>query len=168
MKTFLTLIVLAVFLWCSPVYAEFCAPDSENGETKCTFNTSYTAKDTRVSVTYTPLGWALTVTVVVKKEFAFIEGDSKAKTKNGEMYDLEYVSTSRDMAPRRKLKEMPVYIVSEAFLHEIGSDNGKVQFWLTAEDPKEMEVKFSSGMFEDMDAFIAETKTVLGDQYKEE
>ena len=166
MKTFLTLIVLAVFLWCSPVYAEFCGVSSESGATECTFKTSYTAKDTRIAVTYTPQGWALTVTVILK-EFAFIEGDSKAKTKNGEMYNLEYVSTSRDMAPRRKWKEMPVYIVSEAFLHELGSDKGKVLFWLTAEDSKEMEVKFSSGMFEDIDAFIAETKTVLADQFKD-
>jgi len=168
MKTFWKLIILTVFLWCSPVSAEFCGVNSETAKTECTFKTNYTAKDTRISVTYTPQGWAMTVTVVRKKEFAFIEGDSKAKTKNGEMYDLEYVTTSRDMAPRRKLKEMPVYIVSEAFLHEMGSDNGKVLFWLTAEDPKEVEVKFSSGMFEDMDAFIAETKTVLGDQFKDE
>ena len=168
MKTFLTLIVLAVFLWCSPVFAEFCGVSSESGATECTFKTNYTAKDTRISVTYTPQGWAMTVTVIVKKEFAFIEGDSKAKIKNGEMYDLEYVSTSRDMAPRRKLKEMPVYIVSEAFLHELGSDQGKALFWLTTEGPKELELKFSSGMFEDMDAFIAETKAVIGDQFKVE
>jgi len=168
MKTFLTLIVLAVFLWCSPVYAEFCSPSPETGATTCTFKTNYTAKDTRIAVTYTPQGWAMTVTVLVKKEFAFIEGDSKAKIKNGEMYDLKYVSTSRDMAPRRKLKEMPVYIVSEAFLHELGSDKGKALFWLTAENPKELELKFSSGLFKDMDAFIAETKAVLGDRFKVE
>jgi hypothetical protein len=31
-----------------------------------------------------------------------------------------------------------------------------------------VEVKFTSGMFDDMDAFIAETKTVLADQFKDE
>ena len=167
MKTFLTLIVLAVFLWCSPVYAEFCGVSSESGATSCTFKTDYSSKQARIAVTYTPQGWAMTVTVTLK-EFAMIEGDSKVQTKNGEMYSLEYVSTRRDIAPKRKVKEMPVYLVSEAFLHELGSAKGKLLFLLSAEDPKEVEVKFSSGMFENIDAFIAETKTVLGDQFKVE
>ena len=107
MKTFLALIVLAVFLWCSPVYAEFCGVSSESGATSCIFKTDYSSKQARIAVTYTQQGWAMTVTLI-RKEFAMIEGDSKAKTKNGEMYNLEYVSTSRDMAPKRQWKEMPV------------------------------------------------------------
>ena len=108
----------------------------------------------------------MTVTVTLK-EFAMIEGDSKVQTKNGEIYSLEYISTRRDMAPKRRVKEMPVYLVSESFLHELGTAKGKVLFFLSAEDPKEVEVKFSSGQFDDMDAFIAETKTVLADQFKD-
>jgi len=166
MKTFLTLIVLAVFLWSSPVFAEFCGVSSESAATSCTFKTSYTPKDARITVTHTQQGWAMTVTVTLK-EFAMIEGDSTVKTKDGEVYSLEYVSTRRDMAPRRKVKEMPVYLVSEAFLQELGSGKGKVLFFLSAEEPKEVEVKFTSGMFDDMDAFITETKTVLADQFKD-
>jgi len=166
MKTFLTQIVLAAFLWSSPTFAEFCDVTSESATTTCTFKTDYTPKDARIAVTYTPQGWAMTVTVTLK-EFAMIEGDSKVQTKNGDMYDLEYVSTRRDMAPKRKVKEMPVYLVSEAYLHELGNAKGKVLFFLSAEEPKEVEVKFSSGDFDDMDAFIAETKTVLADQFKD-
>ncbi|MDH3902477.1 MAG: hypothetical protein OES90_04575 [Xanthomonadales bacterium] len=166
MKTFLTIFLLTVSLWCSPVFAEFCNVDFENGATACTFKTDYTSKNSRIAVTYTPQGWAMTVTVVLG-EFVMFEGDAKAHTKDGEMYNLEYVSTSRDMAPRRLVKEMPVYLVSEAFLRELGSAKGKVMFLLSAEDPKEVEVKFSSGLFEDIDAFIEETKTVLADQFKD-
>lgn len=108
----------------------------------------------------------MTVTVTLE-EFAMIEGNAKTHTKDGEMFNLEYVSTRRDVAPRRKVKEMPVYLVSEAFLHELGNAKGKVIFLLSAEDPKEVEVKFSSGLFDDIDAFIAETKTVLADQFKD-
>ena len=165
MKTFLTLILLAVSLWSSPVFAQFCNVSSESGETSCTFKTDYTSKNARIAVTYTPQGWAMTVTVTLK-EFAMIEGDAKVQTKGGEMYNLEYVSTRRDMAPRRLVKEMPVYHVSEAFLHELGSAKGKVIFLLSAEKPKEVEVKFSSGLFDDIDAFIVEAKTVLADQFK--
>ena len=166
MKTFLTLIVLAVFLWSAPVFAEFCGVSSESAATSCTFKTDYSSKQARISVSYTPQGWAMTVTVTLK-EFAMIEGDSKVQTKNGEIYSLEYISTRRDMAPKRRVKEMPVYLVSESFLHELGTAKGKVLFFLSAEDPKEVEVKFSSGQFDDMDAFIAETKTVLADQFKD-
>ena len=166
MKTFLTLILLVVFLWCSPVFAEFCNVSSESDATSCTFKTDYSKKNSRIAVTYTPQGWAMTVTVTLK-EFAMIEGDAKVQIKDSEMHNLEYVSTRRDMAPRGKVKEMPVYLVSEAFLHELGSAKGKVIFLLSAEDPKEMEVKFSSGLFDDIDAFIAETKTVLADQFKD-
>ena len=38
----------------------------------------------------------MTVTVT-RKEFAMIEGDAKVQTKDGEVYNLEYVSTRRDM-----------------------------------------------------------------------
>ena len=165
MKTFLTLVLLTVFLWCSPVFAEFCNVSSESDATSCTFKTDYFSKDRRITVTYTPQGWAMTVTVTFD-EFAMIEGDAKAQTKDGEMYNLEYVSTRRDIAPRRTVKEMPVYLVSEAFLHEMGSAKGKVAFLLSAEDPKEVEVKVSSGKFDDIEAFIAETKVVLADEFE--
>ena len=108
----------------------------------------------------------MTVTVTFD-DFAMIEGDATAQTKDGEVYKLEYVSTRRDVVPRRKVKEEPVYLVSEAFLHEIGSAKGKVKFLLSAEDPKEVVVKVSSGKLDDMDAFIAETKIVLADQFED-
>jgi len=157
---------MAVLFWCSPVVAEFCNVSSESGAASCTFTTDYSSKDARIAVTFTPLGWAMTVTVTLK-EFAMIEGDAQVQTKEGEMYKLEYVSTRRDMAPRRMVKEMPVYHVSEAILHDLGRTNGKLVFLLTAEDPKKVEVKFSSGLFDDIDAFITETKTALADQFKD-
>ena len=166
MKTFLTLVLLQVFLWCSPVFAEFCNVGSESGATSCTYKSDYSSKDARIAVTYTPQGWAMTVTVTLD-EFAMIEGDAKVQTKGGEMYNLEYVSTRRDIAPRRTVREMPVYIVSEAFLHELGNAKGKVTFLLSAEDPKEVKVKFPSSKLDDLDAFIAETKIVLADQFED-
>ena len=167
MKTSRSFLSLAVFLCCSPAFAEYCAISSETAAMACTFSTGFTQKDAQIDLSYTERGWTMTVTVIQKKVFAMIEGDSKAQIKNGETYNLEYVSTRRDMVPRRKLKEAPVYIVSEAFLHELGSTKGKVTFWLSAEDPKEMKVVFSSKLFKDIDAYIAETKTVLADRFQE-
>ena len=166
MKTLLTLILLAIFFWYSPVFAEFCNVGSESGATSCTYKSDYSSKDARIAVTHTPQGWAMTVTVTLD-EFAMIEGDAKVQTKGGEMYNIEYVSTRRDIAPRRTVREMPVYLVSEAYLHELGNAKGKVTFLLSAEDPKEVEVKFSSGLFDDIDAFIAETKSIPAEQFKD-
>lgn len=165
MKTFLTLVLLTVSLWCSPVFAEFCKVSTESGATSCTFKTDYFSKGTRIAVTYTPQGWTMTVTVT-RDEFAMIEGDATAQTKDGEVYKLEYVTTRRDVVPRRKVKEEPVYLVSEAFLLEMGSAKGKVVFLLSAEDPEEVEVKVSSGKFDDIEVFIAETKVVLADEFE--
>ena len=168
MNTSRSLLFLAVFLCCSPAFAEYCAISSETAAMACTFSTKYTPKDTQISVSHTERGWTMTVTVIQKKKFAMIEGDSTANIRNGEAYNLDYVSTRRDMVPRRKLKEAPVYIVSEAFLHELGSGKGKVTFWLAAEDPKEMKVVFSSKYFKDIDAYIAETKTMFADRFQEQ
>jgi len=167
MKSFWTLILLAAFLWCSPVFAEYCGLSHESGRTECKFRTDSGSKDSSIVVSHNEQGWTMTVTVILK-EFVMIEGDAKLMTKDGEIHDLEYVSTRRDVAPRRKWKESPVYLVSEALLRELGSTKGKLLFMLASEDPKDMEVKFSSGTFEDIDVFIAEAKTVLADQFKAE
>lgn len=104
---------------------------------------------------------------VFLKEFAMLDGDSKAKTKKGEMHDLKFVTIRRDMTLSRRMMEAPVYIVDEALLHEMANAKGKIRFWLTAEKPKdEVEVEFSAGLFEGLDEYVAETKMVLGDLFE--
>ena len=165
MKTVLAIIFVMVFLWGSPVFAEFCNVSSDSGATECTFKTDWFSKDTRIAVTRSPQGWAMTVTVTLD-EFAMMEGDATAQTKDGEMYNLEYVSTRRDVARRGRVVEMPVYLVSEALLQELGSAKGKVTLLLPAENPKEVKVKFSTGKFDEIDLFITETKAILTDQFE--
>lgn len=166
MKTLQLFIFLTLFICCSPAFAEYCAVDSESAEIACKFKTEYTPKDANILVSHTEQGWTLTVTVIQKKDFAMIAGDAKAQIKEGEIYNLEYVSTRRDIAPRRKHKEAALYLVNEEFLYELASTKSKVKFWLTAEDPKELELKFSWKLFRGIDDFIAETKTVLGDRFQ--
>ena len=102
------------------------------------------------------------------EEFAMLEGDSKVKTKNGEMYSLKYVTIRRDMTPSGKVMEAPVYIASEELLHELSSAKGKVRFWLSGEKPKEVEVEFAASLFEDLDAYVAETRMVLSELFEDE
>jgi hypothetical protein len=97
-----------------------------------------------------------------------IEGDAKVKTKNGEMQSIEYISTRRDMTGGR-LMEAAVYLVSEPLLHELGNAKGKVRFYLAATDAKkDVEVEVAASNFEDIDAYISETKTLLSDLFKDE
>lgn len=168
MKTIWTLILLALFFWSSPVLAEFCTVDSENSSTSCIFKTKRAPKDTQVIVSYTQQGWSMMVAVFFKKDFAMIEGDSRVTLKGGETFDIKYVSTRRDLTYDRRMMEAPVYIVGEDLLHALSSAKGKVRFWLTAEKPKEVEVEVSSGLFEDLDAYVAETRTVLSDLFEDQ
>ena len=167
MKTFWTLILLAIFLWSSPVSAEYCTVSAEGNSTSCIFKTKRTPKNAQVVVSYTQQGWSMMVAVFLK-EFAMLEGDSKVKTKKGEMYSLEYVTTRRDMTPAGKVMEAPVYIASEALLHELSSAKGKVRFWLSGENPKEVEAEFAASLFEDLDAYVAETRMVLSELFENE
>ena len=96
-----------------------------------------------------------------------IEGDSRLEIKKGPTHVMEYVSTRRDLTTDRRLMEAPVYLVSEAMLRDLGEANGKVFFWLAAEDPKEVRLKIAASLFSDIDAYISETKTVLGTLFEE-
>ncbi len=104
---------------------------------------------------------------VFRKEFAMIEGDSRVEIKKGPTHNLEYVSTRRDMTPGGRVMEAPVYMVTEALLHDLGSAKGKTRFWLAADKPKEVEVEVAASLFEDIEAYIAETKTVLAVLFEE-
>jgi len=105
---------------------------------------------------------------VFLKDFAMIEGDSKVETSKDEMHSMKYVSTRRDIAPSGKMMESAVYLVDEELLHTLGSSRGKVRFWLTAGDPKEVEVEVAAARFSEIDAYIAETRTVLGALFEQE
>lgn len=101
-------------------------------------------------------------------DFAMVEGDSKVETGKDEILGMKYVSTRRDIAPRRKMVEESVYLVNEELLRKLGSSQGKVRFWLAADDPKEVEVEVAATRFSEIDAYIAETRTVLGALFEEE
>lgn len=167
MKAFWTLISVAVLFWCSPAAAEFCTVKSDGTETSCIFKTKRTPKDAQVVISYTQQGWSMMVAVFLK-EFAMVEGDSRVEIKKGPTHTMEYVSTRRDMTPRGRVMEAPVYMVTEALLHDLGSAKGKVRFWLSADKPKELEVEVAASLFEDIEAYIAETKMVLAALFEEE
>lgn len=167
MRPFWTLVLFAISLCSSPVSAEYCTVNSEGKSTSCVFKSERTPKDAQVIVSYTQQGWSMMVAVFLE-EFAMLEGDSRVKTKKGEMYSLDHVTTRRDMTSAGRVMEAPVYLASEELLHELSSAKGKVRFWLSGEKPKEVEVEFAASLFKDLDAYVAETRMVLGDLFEDE
>ena len=168
MKALWVLVTASVFLWSAPVFAEYCTVKPEDKSTSCVFTTKRNPKDAQIIVSYTKQGWSMMIAVFLKKEFAIIGGDSTAKTKNGEIHELKFVTIRRDMTINRRIMEAPVYLVDEALLHDMANAKGKVRFWLTAEKPKEVEAEFSSKLFKGLDDYVAETKMVLGDLFPDE
>ena len=103
-------------------------------------------------------------------EFAMIEGDATVQPgKRKDIQSIEYVTTHRDMTPEGLMMEAPIYRVSEQLLHELGEAKGKVRFWLAGNSSKkDEEVEVAAGLFSDIDAYISETKTVLGVLFKDQ
>ncbi len=165
MKSFWTLILLSITLWSAPVFAEYCKVDTENDKTTCIYKINHIPKNSQIIISYTQQGWSMMI-VVFRKEFALIEGDSKVTTKDGGEYTFKYVSTRRDMT-HGMMMEAALYMVDEPMLYALGQAKGKVRFFLAnTVEKKDVEVEVAASNFEDIDAYIAETKTVLADLFK--
>ena len=167
MKTFGTVILLALSLWSAPLFAEYCRVDAENNKTSCIYKIDRIPKNSQIVINYTQQGWSMMI-VVFRKEFALIEGDSKVTTKDGGEYPIKYVSTRRDMT-HGMMMEAAIYMVDETVLHELAKARGKVRFFLANTVEKEdVEVEVAASQFEDIEAFIAETRIVLADLFKDQ
>lgn len=162
MKTFLTLTLSVLLLWCPEIFAKYCTIGAEGESTTCVYTTKRTPKNSQVVISYTKQGWSMMIAVFLD-EFAMIEGEAIARTKKGEEHKLEYVTIRRDMLHTGKVMEAPIYLVSEELLHDLSSAKGKVRFWLAALDTKDVEVEVAASLFSRIDDYIAETKSTMGE-----
>lgn len=169
MKALWVVIAASVLFWSAPVFAEYCTVKPEDNSTSCVFTTKRNPKDAQIVVSYTKQGWSMMIAVFLKKEFAMLEGDSTARTKNGDTHKLKFITIRRDMTINRRMMEAPVYLVDEALLLDMANAKGKVRFWLAAENPKdEVEAEFSAKLFKGIDDYVAETKMVLSELFPDE
>ena len=167
MKVFWTILFLAAITWAAPVFATYCKVDTAEDKTTCTYKADRIRKNTQITISYTQQGWNMMI-VVFLDDFAMIAGDAKVEIKDGEAHTLRYVSTRRDIT-RGKMMEAALYMVDESVLRELGRAKGKVHFYLANTDAKEdVDIKVAANNFEDIDAYIAETKTVLASLFKEQ
>ena len=167
MKAILTVFLLAAIAWSAPASAAYCRVDTEDNKTSCIYKADRIPKGTQIVISYTRQGYSMMI-VVFLDEFAIIEGDSRVETKHGEPRAIKYVSTRRDMV-HGKMMEAALYLVDEAVLQELGQAKGKIHFYLANTDAKEdVDVEVAASNFEDIGAYIAETKAMLGDLIKEQ
>jgi len=156
-----TALFLAAAIWSAPASATYCRVDTAENKTTCIYKADRIPKGTQIIVSYTRQGYTMMI-VVFLDEFAMVEGDAKVETKHGEPRTLKYVSTRRDMT-HGKMMEAAIYLVDEAVLRELGQAKGKVHFYLANTDAKEeVDVKVAASNFDDIGAYLAETKAVLG------
>lgn len=167
MKAFWTVLLLAAVVWSAPASANYCNVDTEDNKTSCIYKADHIPKGTQIVISFTRQGFSMMI-VVFLDDFAIIEGDAKVQTRHGEPHTIKYVSTRRDMV-QGKMMEAALYLVDEAVLEELGQAKGKVHFYLANTDAKkDVDVEVAASNFEDIGAYIAETKTVLGDLFKED
>jgi len=166
-KAIWTALFLAASIWSAPATATYCRVDTDENKTTCIYKADRIPKGTQIIISYTRQGYTLMIAVFLD-EFAMVEGDAKVEIKNGEPRTLKYVSTRRDMT-HGKMMEAAIYLVDESVLRELGQAKGKVHFYLANTDAKEdVDVKVAASNFDDIDAYIAETKAVLGDLLNEQ
>ena len=161
MKTLWIFILLAIFSWSSPVSAEYCTFKSDKNVRSCIYKIDRIQHNSQIIISYTRQGWTMMIAVFLD-EFAIIEGDAKVRPGKGKMLSIEHVTTRRDMTPGGRMMETPIYLVTEAQLREFGNAKGKIRFYLTASESKDEEVEVAASLFSDIDAYITETKSVLG------
>ncbi len=100
--------------------------------------------------------------VVFVKDFVMVEGDASIRIGKGEIHNLEYVNTHRDITPGGMMMEAAIYRVSEELLQILGNSSGRIRFRLSASEAKDQEIKAMGGNFSELDEYIAETKATLG------
>lgn len=160
-KSLWALMPSILLLWCIPASAEYCTVKSERETVTCIFKVERIENNSQLVISYTRQGWSMLIAVFVK-DFAIIEGPATVELKNGDQYKIEHIKTQRDMTPEGRLMEAAIYTVSEDLLHELGNAKGKVRFYLQGEAiRKSIEVEVAASMFDDLDAYITETKTRL-------
>jgi len=165
-KTFWTIFLLAAIAWSAPAAATYCKVDTEDNKTSCIYKADRIPKGTQIVISYTRQGFSMMIAVFLD-EFAIIEGDAKVQTKHGEPHTIKYVSTRRDMT-HGKMMEAAIYLVDEAVLEELGQAKGKIHFYLANTDAKkDIDVEVAASNFDDIGAYIAETKAVLSPLFKE-
>jgi len=166
-KAIWTVLFLAAVIGSAPASASFCRVDAEDNQTTCIYKADRIPKGTQIVISYTRQGYSMLI-VVFLDEFAIIEGDAKVQTKHGEPHTIKHVSTRRDMT-HGKMMEAALYLVDEEVLQELSQAKGKVHFYLANTDAKkDVDVEVAASNFEDIGAYIAETKAVLGDLFKEQ
>ena len=167
MKAIWIVSILAAAIWSAPASATYCRVDTADNTTSCIYKADRIPKGTQIVISYTRQGFTMMI-VVFRDEFAIIEGDAKVQTKHGEPHTIKYVSTRRDMV-QGKMMEAAIYLVDESVLQELGQATGKIHFYLANTDAKkDVDVEVAASNFDDIGAYIAETKTVLSDLFQDQ
>jgi hypothetical protein len=161
MKTLCTLLLTTLFLWSSPLAAEYCTTNDAGEVDSCILKINGLPKNTQVIISRLQEGWTLML-VVFLDEFAMVENDAKVQIGRGDKQNMKYITTHRDVTPEGQVMEAAVYQVTEELLHNLSNADGKVRFYLASSQAKVDRIPIVASRFSELDEYIAETQSALG------
>lgn len=162
MKVLSTLLMLILLIWAMPADAGFCSRDDDTGTLSCRYiDTNGRPHNAMMTISLSREGWSLMVAVFLDEDWLMIEGDGKILFKDETVFELEYAATRRDLTEQNRLMEAAFFVVEEDVLRKIGSSKGSM-FITVPSEQGDIELKFWTKRFKEMDAFIAEAKGAAG------
>jgi hypothetical protein len=142
--------------------AEFCTRDEATDVLSCRYtDNNGRPHDAMMTISLTREGWSLMLAVFLNEEWLMMEGDASVRFKDDSVFELDYLTTHRDLTEQGRLMEAAFFEVEEDLLRKIGNSKGSMYFNVPAEKG-DLELKFWTKRFKDMDAFLAETKATVG------
>jgi hypothetical protein len=142
--------------------AEFCTRDEATDTLSCRYtDTNGRPHNAMMTISLTQAGWSLMLAVFLDEEWLMMEGDASVRFKDDTVFELDYVTTHRDLTEKGRLMEAAFFKVEEDLLRKIGSSKGSMYFNVPNEKDG-LELKFWTKRFKDMDDFLAETKAAVG------
>ncbi len=159
----LVCLLLILGLACSQAAsAEYCTRDEAADSLSCRYSDANgRPHNAMMSISLTKEGWSLMLAIFLNEEWMMMEGDSSVRFKDDTVFELDYVTTHRDLTEQGRLMEAAFFKVGEDLLRKIGNTKGSMYFDIPTEKGN-LELKFWTKRFKDMDAFLAETKAAVG------
>lgn len=160
MKVLSTIILLAMTLWATPVFAEYCERNPSTDRLSCKFiDNNGKPHKAALTLTLTREGYSMMIAVFVD-DWLMLGGKTTVKMSDDEPVEIEYKGTRRDITERGLLMEAAVFLVDKEFLQKMHQSKGTIVFSIATEK-KDLEVEFWSRRFKNLDDFIDETQAIL-------
>ena len=162
LKKLVYLLLVLGLAWSQVILAEFCARNEATDILSCRYtDTNGRPHDAMMTISRTREAWSLMLAVFLDEDWLMMDGDATVRFKDDTVIEIEHATTHRDLTAQGSLMEAAFFLIEEDLLHKISSSKGSMYFDVPIENG-ELELKFWTKRFKEMDDFLAETKATVG------